>query len=231
MKLHTLAPAITVGLASMIALSGCTAPEEPAPQEKAQKVQERPEAAPEAPTGSGVMPEWADGAVDVGASIGSTSTESWAVEAFQIDQTGTTAKDSMFIDPDSSENVLPAGSTVVYVNFVYTNISDEAIMVPLSFGTPDLRSEFWQYGMGQPGDSRLEEYEARGISDRLVKLDASGDVYWFAVEPGQSIARAVNIKHEPGSALARLTFTPALNAEGDLDHDRREAAELTVQIS
>jgi hypothetical protein len=224
-------PALTAALACLLAVTACTPDKAPEPAPAKESVQERPEVTEQTVVSSGNVPAWASGSVDVGTSIGNSSTDSWSIEAFQVEDLGTSSKDSMFVDPDTLQNVLPEGSPVVYVNFVYTNTSDETIMVPLSFGTPDLRSEFWKYGQGQPGDSRLEEYEARGVSDRLVKLEASKDVYWFAVEPGQSISRAVNIKHEPGSARVRITFTPALNDEGDLDHANKEETDFTLQVS
>ena len=176
------------------------------------------------------MPDWAAGSVGVGELIGSAKTASWKINAFQVG-TGVTSDDSMFVDPDTDENVLPAGSDVVFVNFEYTNISDMAIDVGLSFATPDLRSVNWKWATGQPGEYKSDAFVAQGVTAELVKLEATKDTQVFSVEPGQTIARAVSIAYGPGvAAQARsLRLTP-VDAEGKLLHDLAEETDVQVTI-
>lgn len=221
------APFTALVIASLVALTGCSAAEEP----KAPVTPEAPseEAPVKKEVSTGDTPVWFQGSLDAGELIGEGSTDSWNVKVFQVG-TGNTDKDSMFVDPETNENILPAGSEVVYLNFVYTNIGSEA--VPLgSIPDPHVRSANWKFGQGQPGAVGASLYEALGLSadgydaTKREQYDAP-----YVVEPGQSIAIAASIKYEPGvAATAKPGFIPKDDA-GDLVHDKKEEAEITFTI-
>lgn len=180
--------------------------------------------APAVPS-TGDTPEWADGPLDVGELIGSGSGDSWSIEVYQVG-TGVTDRDSMFVNPDTNENVLPAGSEIVFVNIVVTNTTGEAIPLGYSLASPDLRHENWPYIQGQPGASTSGPYDELGLSDTgyIVGSDVP-----FIVGPGQSFAQATSIGYEPGNANLRISLTP-VDEEGDLNHDLNERIEITVTI-
>ena len=227
LKIRKTASLSALALASLIALTGCSAAEEPkAPVAKEAPAEETP-AQEEVSTGD--TPVWFKGSLDAGELIGEGSTDSWNVKVFQVG-TGATDKDSMFVDPETNTNILPAGSEVVYLNFVYTNTSSEAI--PLgSITDPRVTSSTWKFATGQPGAVGASLYEAFGLSSdgydagKREQYDAP-----FVVEPGQSIAIATSIKYEPGvAATAKPGFIPK-DAAGDLVHDKKEEAEITFTV-
>lgn len=215
-------------IAAAFMLTSCAGPVEEAAEPELTVVEteageEVVEEAPEEPAGDGSMPEWADGAVDIGDKIGSTSTESWNVDVYQVG-TATTTSDSMFVDSDSGDNLLPEGSEVVFLNFVVTNTTDETFNVGAGFASPDVRYLDWQYMGGMPAESSAEAYEGLGLANSLVKVGAIEDFdnVQLPIAPGQSIAVATNFLYTPGAeARVNLTLTP-VDAEGDLDHDRAE---------
>ncbi|MBC9927219.1 hypothetical protein [Leucobacter sp. cx-169] len=220
-----------IALAGALAFTGCSAstPEPTSPPPAAEQ-KEAPPAETATPAGAGNVPEWANGAVGLGDLIGGQKTASWNIEAFQVG-TGVTAKDSMFVDAETNENLLPAGSKVVFVNFEYTNISDAPIGVGFGFGSPDVRSANWNFGIGQPGESSAAGFEAQGVSNELVKVGAAGDKQSFEVGPGETVSRAISIGYEPGvSAHARGFILTPVSADGVMDHDNSEQAEFDITI-
>ncbi|HIY67470.1 MAG TPA: hypothetical protein H9830_14495, partial [Candidatus Agrococcus pullicola] len=92
----------------------------------------------------GAAPEWAANPVDLGEHLGTTHTDSWQIDIFQV---GTTVavSDSIWEDEDTGENLLPKGSDIVVVNYVYTNISDETQYVQLSVGDATVKHDDFDY--------------------------------------------------------------------------------------
>lgn len=224
---------ITAALGATLLLTGCSQPQAPAPDVKTESAEKEPEKKEAPAAGTGAMPEWAAGSVDVGEKIASTSTDSWQVDIYQVG-TGVTESDSMFIDPDTNENILPAGSEVVFLNFVYTNISDDTINVGNGFGMPDVRVVDWPYMGGMPGESKSEAFEALGLANNIVKVGAIEDFdnIQLPVAPGQSVPVATSLKYTPGSEAFVYASMVPVDADGDLDHDRREevSKDLTFTI-
>lgn len=222
---------IAVGAMLTLGLAGCSAAEESEQEDKApvseeSTPQEAPEAENETETATGDSPEWAEGALDVGESLGEFSTDSWSVEVFQVG-TAKTTKDSMFVDKESGENLLPSGAEVVYVNFVVTNTSDADIQLGHSLSSASLEAADWQYMGGQPSFSDSATYESFKLSNDGLQTGADAP---FIVGPGQSFAQATNIKYVAGQkVVAEVRITPVDDA-GDLLHDDKEQAEAELTI-
>lgn len=218
-----------------LTLLGCSAAETPEKPENTTATEQQTEApeteapetpAAEEPAAAGDMPEWAEGSLDVGEKVGEISLDSWKVELFQVG-TATTDKDSMFVDKESGENLLPKGSEVVYVNFVFTNTSDAPINLGASIGSPQLQSSTWKYLGGQPSFSDRDAYEALKISDDAKQ---TGFDKPYVVAPGQSFAQATNIAYVPGDKVtAEVRLTP-IDDEGDLLHDDKQEGETEITI-
>lgn len=211
-----------------LGLTGCSAAAEP--DEKEAPIASEESAAPEeetaesAPTGD--SPEWAAGSLDAGEKIGEITTDSWQVELYQVG-TATTDKDSMFVDPDTNDNLLPSGSEVVYVNFVFTNTSDADIPLSISLGSPGIASTSWQFMGGQPSFSSSDAYETLDLSDTGRQVGGEAP---FVVAPGQSFAQATNILYVPGDETeADVTLIQA-DDEGELLHDTKEEGETVITI-
>lgn len=220
---------IAAGAILALGLTGCTAPAEEQPEKKpASTEQAAPEETPteEAPAATGDTPEWAEGSLDVGDSLGEITTDSWKVQVFQVG-TAKTTKDSMFVDKESGKNLLPTGAEVVYVNFVFTNTSGADIQLGSSLGSPSVTSSTWKYMGGQPSFSDTATYES-------MKLSADGKQTGFekpfVVAAGQSFAQATNIAYVAGDKVeAEVRVTPVDDA-GDLVHDKREEATAALTI-
>lgn len=210
-----------------LGLTGCAAAAEPDEKEAPTSTEEV--AAPEEETESaatGDSPEWAAGSIDAGEKIGEITTDSWQVELYQVG-TATTDKDSMFVDPDTNENLLPSGSEVVYVNFVYTNISDADVPLSISLGSPSVASTSWQFMGGQPSFSSSDAYETLALSDTGLQVGGEAP---FVVAPGQSFGQATNILYVPGDETeAEVTLIHA-DEEGELLHDTKEEGETLITI-
>lgn len=210
-----------------IGLTGCAAAAAPEETEKPAASPEETEApATEEPAQTGDTPAWAEGALDAGEKIGEITTDSWKADLYQVG-TATTDDDSMFVDKESGENLLPAGSEVVYVNFVFTNVSDEEVPLSISLGSPSMRATSWQYLGGQPSFSSTEAYEGLGLSnDGFV----TGSEAPFIVAPGQSFSQATNIAYVPGEEVeAEVTLIPVDEA-GELLHDAKQEGTAVITI-
>lgn len=218
-------PLLVTALGAALLLTGCaqTPAPEPEPTQKSQPSEAEPAPEQTQDAGTGAMPDWAAGAVDVGEKIGSTSTENWQVDIYQVG-TAKTERDSMFVDSETNTNLLPAGSEVVFLNFVYTNTSGETINVGNGFGMPDVRTSDWAYMTGMPGESSSEAFEALGLANNIVKPGAITDYnnVQLPVASGQSVPVATSLKYTPGSsATVHATMVP-VDGSGHLDHDRTE---------
>jgi hypothetical protein len=230
MKKPLIAVAVAAALAT--ALVGCSAAEAPAPKPTTQQQDKTPSKAPEtpkedAPAATGDAPEWAEGAVDKGDKLGEITTDGWKVQIYQVG-TSKTEKDSMFVDKETGKNLLPAGSDVVFLNFVYTNTSSAAVNLGASLGSPTLRSTSWKYMSGQPGESSGKAYEALGLSDDGHK---TGVQQPYVVGPGQTFSQADSIAYVPGDKVeASVRITPVDDA-GSLVHDKKQEGktELTIK--
>lgn len=164
--------------------------------------------------------------MDVGEKLGGFTTDSWAVEVFQVG-TAETTKDSMFVDKETGDNLLPAGAEVVYVNFVITNTSDADIQLGHSIASPELKSSTWKYMGGQPSFSDTAAYENLQLSSdaKQTGFDAP-----FVVAPGQTFAQASNIAYVPGDKVAASVRLTPVDDEGQLLHDKKEEGTVEVTI-
>lgn len=212
-----------------LGLTSC-APAEPEEQDEPTSQEEttvsEPEEQDEEQAATGDTPEWAEGSLDAGEKIGEISTDSWQVELYQVG-TATTDRDSMFVDPETNENVLPSGSEVVYVNFVFTNVSDEEIPLSISLGSPGLTSTSWPFLQGQPGFSSSAAYEELGLSDSGFQVGSEAP---FVVAPGQSFSQATNILYAPGDETEAEVALIQVDDAGELLHDTKEEGETVITI-
>ena len=210
-----------------LGLTACSASEaeETAPQPVVEETAEAEETAEDtADVEAGAMPEWGEGSLDVGEKIGAIDTDSWHVDVYQVG-TGVTDKNSLMVDAET--NLLPAGSEVVYVNFVFTNTTDEEIPLSISLGSPQIASTSWAYLGGQPSFTSSAGYEALGLSDdgKQVGFDAP-----FLVAPGQSFAQATNFAYVPGDESEAEVGLIQVDDAGELLHDTKEEGAVIVTI-
>ena len=243
MQKRNLTPLAALALIASLGLAGCAAPAEPTAEPTTPKqTSQAPEPAPSetetespepsAEAANGPAPEWFTGATDVGELIGETQTDSWDVRVYQVG-TGTADTDSREVDPDTKESLLPAGTEVVFLNFVYTNRSDNTLNLN-TIPDPALRLPDWKFLGGQPGVVNPELYRAQGIEKggydvNKVAKHASGTLI-YAVAPGESIAEATSIAYEPGTEpTAKLTFSAKDDADQLIDAELQEAT-VTVRI-
>lgn len=137
-------------------------------------------------------------------------------------------KDGRFVDPDSNEPLIAEGDDIVYVNYVITNVGEEAI--PLGSSLVAISPEYidwpWMQGMDGITDSALAE--EMGISTRTIHEIADPTVYPLA--PGETYAYGENFAYQPGTELiVSVRYTP-VDDEGDLVHDERQEFEGSVVI-
>lgn len=217
---------IALAAASALALSllACSQPEEPKPtEEPAAEVEAEAPAEAEAAEG---QPEWANGSIDVGESIGVAAEGDWQVEVFRVGE-GVSDSDSMFVDPDTNENVLPAGSPLIYLNFVYTNVGDEPIELSYGItGRPSVEGDIFKFGRDYSSSSNTEEFEGLGLTLMPLQLGAEPP---FVVQPGEAFAVATNIGKVSGTAYSTIRFVPVVpGTDDELDHDNTQ--EVTVEF-
>ncbi len=221
----------------LLALGGCTPSEpdqEPTPQpivtESAEPTatankETSPAAAATNDTGD-IVPVWANPVSRTGELIGTGEFDQFTVDVYQVGILSM-AKDSMFVDPDTKESILPAGADVVFLNYVFTNTSGQTI--PLSNLLVSHMASYvdWPYMGSTPGESSPAAYESLGLIERGYALGTNPPYEWAQ---GESYNVASSYKYEASNDLEiRLTLTPAL-PDGGLDHDNRTEYKFTVTI-
>jgi hypothetical protein len=125
------------------------------------------------------------------------------------------------------KNLLPKGAPVVYVNYVVTNTTSAAIPLSHSLVTPRAKYTDWKYLNGMPSDSSSAQYKKHELSSTATKLKEEAP---FVLGPGESFNIAENFAYTAGKeAVVTATLTP-VDKTGDLDHDKREEAEVAVTL-
>lgn len=213
MKSKSLAAALLV---SALALTGCAVGASQAGDEQASEgttdtaTTERVEI--------GQVPEWAANPVDVGELVATGYTENWQVDVFQVG-TATTVSDSSWEDSETGENLLPAGSEIVVLNFVYTNTSGETQYTAINMGNPSFTTDSWKYYGGIPGENRAEHYEQFGMSIDFIATGAIEDFDHIAMEvaPGESVGESVTVQYITDEELVASVRIPATTADGETD--------------
>ena len=166
----------------------------------------------------GAVPEWSPNPVDVGELIGTAYTEFYQVDVFQVG-TAETLDDSSWEDSETGENLLPAGSEIAILNFVYTNTSGETQIAGINMGNPSFTTDSWRYYGGMPGESRDEHFEPHGMSWNFVRPDAIEDFEHIAMEiaPGESVAEAATVQYVTDEELIVSIRIPKVAADGETD--------------
>lgn len=175
----------------------------------------------------GAAPEWAANPVDLGEHLGTTHTDSWQIDIFQV---GTTVavSDSIWEDEDTGENLLPKGSDIVVVNYVYTNISDETQYVQLSVGDATVKHDDFDYLGGMPSaddQDHFDEFELfDGVVSEEVMLAHEGSLSTFVTEiaPGESAAEPMAFEYLPGTEMTIQFRIPLTDSSGQPDFSNAE---------
>lgn len=169
---------------------------------------------------------WALPITDTGDKLGTFKGDSFSVDIYQV-ATDTASKDSMFVDPDTKENLLKKGNPIVYVNYVVTNTSSAEIPLSHSLITPTAKYTDWKYMGGMPSDSSSDGFKKHNLTSSGVKLKEEDP---FVLKPGESFNIAENFAYAAGKeAKIEATMNPQ-GADGKLDHDKKETAETTVTL-
>jgi hypothetical protein len=220
---------VTVGLTVMV--TGCSSSknDDPAPTETGAAAEQTP--SPEAsdtPTSSGsdTPAPWAEPISRTGDLIGTGTFDSFTVEVYQV-AIQPVEEDSMWVDPDTNENLLSEGDPVVFINYVFTNTSTTTF--PLGSLAIDVSARWadWPYMQGMPGESHSAVYKDLGLTDRPYTLSAEKP-YEFA--PGESFNVAGSYIYQDSKDLeVKFGLIPLL-PNGDLDHDNKISEKLTVTV-
>lgn len=154
--------------------------------------------------------------------------ENFTVDVYQVDVTDS-PKDGNFVDPDTNEPILAEGDEIVFVNYVFTNTSDETI--PLSFSLVDVTARYadWPWAQGMDTITDRDLWEEMGVLSTTITPD--GTEAPFPWEPGTTFAAGDNFYYQPGGAI---TFTARLtpsDEEGDLISEERQEVEVETTIN
>ena len=171
----------------------------------------------------GAVPDWAINPVDVGELVGTTHTDSWQIDFFQVGNVQSTAG-SNWTDAQSGENLLPGNSPLAVVNVVFTNITDAPITVGTSLGSATFRTDDWEPFDDMPGEDMDQHFEQFGLYNRAIDYDKVPDVSTASlpVEPGQSVAKPTTVLYTPGMTAKAKVFISPVDAQGAVDTEHSE---------
>lgn len=188
---------------------------------------ETPAETPEAPSATGLkVPAWAEAVATKGEKLGTIKADGFTVDVYQVAK-GKAEEDSMFVDPKTSKNIMPKGSPVVFVNYVVTNTGSAELPLGSSLVGIDAKYADWPYMQGMPGEAHSDPFEALGLTNRGKKI---GEDKPYVLGAGESFNLAESYVFQgPKELKLEFTLTP-LDAEGDLDHDKKLEAEGSVNI-
>jgi len=183
--------------------------------------------AAEAPAGDATTASWAAPVTKPGELIGSVDGPNYKVEMYQVGTTAAT-KTGNFVNPDTNLPIIAVGDEVVFVNYVVTNTSAEAI--PLTNLLVDISTRYddWPYMQGMDSVTDGDLFDSMGVNDNAMAIF---DPAPYSFEPGASYSVGENFRYQAGSPL---TFTTALtpsDAEGNLLHDLRTETVGTATIN
>lgn len=177
---------------------------------------------------AGAVPEWALGYETRGELLTTLEGEGFQVDVYQVGTTAAT-KDGQFVDPETNKPLVATGDEVVFVNYVFTNTSNEPINLPYSLVSVDAVYDDWPYLQGMDGVVDDALFEQMGVLDEALR--PGGDADFFVWEPGTSFAYGENFKYQPGSGIAfSATLTPT-DDSGDMLHDQRQEVEAEATIA
>lgn len=229
MKIRRVAlPAATIALS--LALTACGSSEEPeketAPTSSAPSTSSEPAEPATAPAGDGKTPAWAEPVTTKGEKLGTIKADGFTVDVYQVAK-GKSEEDSGFVDPKTGKNIAPQGSPVVFLNYVVTNTGSEALPLGSSLIGIDATYADWPYMQGMPGEAHSDPFEALGLTIRGKKI---GEDKPYVLGAGETFNIAESyIFQGPKELELEFTLTP-LDADGDLDHDKKIEAEGSVTI-
>lgn len=171
----------------------------------------------------GARPDWAINPLDAGDLVGTTHTDSWQIDFFQVGTVQSTAG-SNWTDAQSGENLLPGNSPLVVVNVVFTNITDAPITVGTSLGSAAFRTDDWEPFDDMPGEDMDQHFEQFGLYNRAIDYDKVPDVSTASlpVDPGQSAAKPVTVLYTPGMKARAKVFISPVDAQGAVDTEHSE---------
>jgi hypothetical protein len=222
--------AITVTLAAALlvpALAACTATPAPTEPDETTTSSAPVDEAPAPAAGSGNEAAWANPVTIQGDLITSLKGKNFQIDVYQAG-TAAATKEGNFVTPDDNKPVIAVGAELVYVNYVFTNTSTEAI--PLSYLLVDVSARYddWPYLQGMDSITDRDLDEKMGINNSAIAPN-SGDAP-FSWEPGTTFAYGQNFLYEAGGKIKfSAGLTPA-DANGDLVHDDRTEVEVDAKI-
>ncbi|WP_050992976.1 hypothetical protein [Salinibacterium sp. PAMC 21357] len=220
-----LAAASLAGI-GIFGLAACAA--EPAPAPEAADVDTTEEAEEVPAVNAEGQPAWALPAVTAGEKISTITVGDIVVEVYQVDVVAAT-KTGQFANPDTNKPIIDIGDDIVFVNYVVSNTGD-AIDLGASLVNVSARYDDWPYLQGMDSVVDRDLFTAVGLSYDIFGPDSFVDPSIYTFGTGERYSTAQNFPYQAGSPITfDATVTP-VDADGDLDHDKRAEAEATGTI-
>lgn len=183
----------------------------------------------EASEGSGdyTAASWATPITTPGDEIATIEGDNFLVEIFQVDVTPS-PKDGMLADPDTNTPLLAEGDDIVFVNYVVTNTSDEAIELGSSLAAMDATYADWEYMQGMDSITDHDLWDEMDVNTTAVGEHSEEGVY--SLGAGESYSLGDNFFYKTDAPVIFEARVTPVDDEGDLDHDLRQevAAEATL---
>ncbi|MEV8337547.1 hypothetical protein [Leucobacter sp. NPDC077196] len=227
MKKHTLRPialaAASVGLA--LTLAACAPAQNAAPEKnettksedtKQNKVEAEPPAPSEAENpDSAVTPAgWSKPINTDGELITTYENESVRVDLYAT-AFGEAPEDEGVEDPDTGESLVPAGSPVVVLNAVITNITDETLPIGESSHRFSIDNEGWPFMGLHEVESAVDWRDSLGAFYSSIDWNSGSDI--SELEAGHSFSNARVVPYLETPYEVEITLTP--ETDDGLDHD------------
>lgn len=171
----------------------------------------------------GDSPEEAANPVDVGELIATTWTDHWRIDFFQVGMS-TATEDSTFTD-DDDQPLMTAGSDLVVMNVVYTNLSGETQYIGGEIGAYAFSTAEWEHVTGIPDEnwqhSHFSEFGLDAYpltSDVILQLDEVTP----ELPPEGSIAEPKTVMYLPGEPISVSGSVRHVLADGEVDYDNAD---------
>ncbi len=228
MKKHTHRPIALVAASAglVIALAGCApgATEGDAPstgdvkttEDAKQTVEPKaPEKAETEKTDSAVTPAgWSKPINTDGELLTTYENDSVRIDLYAT-AFGEAPEDEGVEHPDTGESLVPAGSPVVVLNAVITNITDETLPTGESALRLSIDNEGWPFMGLQEVDSAVDWRDSLGALYSSIDWNSDSDI--SELEAGHSFSNARVVPYLDTPYEVAVTLTP--ETEDGLDHD------------
>ncbi|MEJ6489721.1 hypothetical protein PQI23_08300 [Leucobacter sp. USCH14] len=221
------------GLSLACALTGCApGPAQDAAAEKDTATQskeaEQKQAEPKAPepveteeTDSDVTPAgWSKPINTDGDIVATYENDSVRVDVHAT-AFGEAPEDEGIEHPDTGESLVPAGSPVVVLNAVITNITDETLPIGESALRLSIGNEGWPFMSLHEVESAVDWRDSLGAFYSSIDWNSDSDI--TTLEAGHSFSNARVVPYLETSYEVEVTLTP--ETDDGLDHDNPVLAE------